>query len=376
MPTEIHGFCDEQFSPLKDAFRANFDAGLELGSSLAVTHQGKLVVDLWAGWRDVGKTQPWQNDTIVRVTSTTKIMTIISLLMLVDRGLVELDEPVARYWPEFAQGGKDKVTVRDAITHQGGVPGFDPPVPFEAAHDWAGITARLAAEPHWFEGRKVLCYHNNTYGFLLGEIIRRVDGRMASQFFREEIAEKIGADFQIVLRSKADFHRLAELKQPDTPPKFPDSKLVVRVLTSIGPGDTMSWERLSAESPGGGGCGNGRSIAQVCAIMAMDGELNGKRFLSGKIVEEAATEQVFAEEPAFGWLRMGLGFGLHSILFPAPTPTAFHWGGYGGSWAMMDPKSRLSLGYAPNNWIVDLESLDPRLQRFSDALAKVAPGLN
>ncbi len=375
MPTEIHGFCNEHFLPLKDAFRANFDAGLELGSSLGVTHQGNLVVDLWAGWRDVGKTQPWQNDTIVRVTSTTKIMTILSLLMLIDRGLVELDEPVARYWPEFAQGGKDKVTVRDALTHQGGVPGFDPPVPFEALHDWTGITARLAAEPHWFEGRKVLCYHNNTYGFLLGEIIRRVDGRRPAQLFREEIAVKIGADFQVVLTSKADVGRLAELKQPTTRSEKSESELVVRVVSSVGPGNTTSWESLSTEKPGGSGCGNGRSIAQVCAIMALGGELDGTRFLSGRIVDEAATEQVFAEDPMFGWLRMGLGFGLHSTLFPAPTPTAFHWGGYGGSWAMMDPKSQLSLGYAPNNWIVDLESLDPRLQRFSDALAKVVPGL-
>jgi CubicO group peptidase (beta-lactamase class C family) len=335
-----------------------------------------LVVDLWAGWRDVGKTQPWQSDTIVRVFSTTKIMAIMSLLMVIDRGLIELDEPVARYWPEFAAGGKDKVTVRDAMTHQSGVPGLDPPVAYEVFRDWLRGTARIAAEPHWFDGRKVFCYHHVTYGHLLGELIRRVDGRRPAQFFREEIAEKIGADFQIGLSSKSDLSRVAELKWAANPAPFPPGSLADRSANSVlPPADPLSWEARSAEGFSGNGYANGRSIAQVCSIMALGGTVGGRRYLSREMIEEASKEQVYAEDAGFGWIRMGLGLGLHSNYFPAPTTTCFHWGGYGGSWACMDPKIGVSLGYACNNLLVGFDSLEPRLKRFSDTVAQLAPRL-
>jgi CubicO group peptidase (beta-lactamase class C family) len=372
---EIHGFCEERFQPLKDSFRANFDAGLELGASLALTHRGKMVVDIWGGYTDRNETRPWQKDTIVNVFSATKIMATISALMLVDRGLIDLDAPIARYWPEFSQRGKAAITVRDAFTHQAGVPGFDLPVSFEALHDWDGITAHIAAGPHWFDGRKVLIYHPVTFGFLLGELIRRVDGRKPAQFFREEIASKVGADFQIGLSSKSDVSRVAELRFPADPLPLPKGSLTEKVFTSVGPGDWTSWERLSADIPAASGIGNGRSIAQVCAIVALGGEYKGTRYLSKKMTELAAEEQVYDQDPAFGWLRMGLGFGLHSEQFPAPTPTSFHWGGYGGSWGLMDPKIGVSLGYAPNNMIVDIDTLDPRLKRFSTALETLAPEL-
>ncbi|MBV9540980.1 MAG: beta-lactamase family protein, partial [Alphaproteobacteria bacterium] len=149
MTTAIHGFCEPRFERIRDAFKANFDEGLELGASLGVTHQGRTVVDLWAGWADPAKTRPWSEHTIVHVASTTKVATTIVALTLVDRGAIELDAPVARYWPEFAQGGKAHVTIRDAFTHQAGVPGIAEPVTFEQLCDWDYITGRVAAEPHW-----------------------------------------------------------------------------------------------------------------------------------------------------------------------------------------------------------------------------------
>jgi len=154
MTTEIHGFCDPRFQPLKDVFRANFEDGLELGASLAVTHMGRPVVDLWAGWVDRKRTRPWEKDTIVCVFSTTKIMAIIETLMVLDRGLIELDAPVAHYWPEFAQGGKGAVTVRDAFTHQAGVPGFQHPAPFDVLLDWEAVrpARRRAALVRWRAG--------------------------------------------------------------------------------------------------------------------------------------------------------------------------------------------------------------------------------
>jgi CubicO group peptidase (beta-lactamase class C family) len=372
---EVSGFCDERFLPFKDAFRANFEAGLELGSSLAVTHRGKMVVDIWGGHADRQKTQSWQENTIVNVFSTAKIPLILTTLMLIDRGLLALDEPVARYWPEFAAGGKGAVTVRDVLTHQAGVPGFDPPVTFEALHDWSTITAHIAAEKHWFDGRRVLCYHPTTYGFLLGELMRRVDGRRPGQFLREEVTKKIGADFQFGLTSKSDIPRVAGLQFQANPLPLPPESLTARVFNSIGPGSWATWERRSADIPSSNGYGNGRSIAQICSILALGGELDGTRYVSKRMLDHAVEEQVYAKDPAFGWMRLGLGLGLHSDLYPAATPTSFHWGGYGGSWGCMDPKIALSLGYTCNNLIVDLESLDPRLKTFSDALTQLAPGL-
>ena len=336
MTIEICGYCDERFQPLREAFVANFDAGLELGASLALTHQGKPVVDLWAGWADPEQTRPWEEDTIVSVTSTTKIMTIICLLMVVDRGLIELDAPVARYWPEFAQGGKQAVTVRDALTHQAGVPAYDPVLTFEDLRDWDKVTANIAAQVHRFGGKKQVCYHLATFGFILGELIRRVDGRRPARFFREEIAEKIGADFSIGLGAKGDLKRVAEVRYADERLPPPEDPLMVYLLASFLFAPDQSWESRSLEQPSGNGFGNGRSIARVCAILAMDGQLDGERYLSKSMVDEAAREQVFAEDPYMGWVSYGLGFGLHSAMFRAATPTSFHWGGYGGSWGLMD----------------------------------------
>ncbi len=376
MMTEISGFCEARFRPLETAFRANFADGLELGASLGVTHRGRTVVDLWGGWADIEQTQPWRDDTVVIVTSTTKILLITAVLMLVDRGLIELDAPVARYWPQFAQGGKAGVTLRDALTHQGGVPGWDPPVAFEALEDWEAITERVAAEPHWFDGQRRVVYHAFTYGFLLGEVIRRVDGRRPARFVAEEITGKAGADFQIGLQSKSDLSRLAQVRPPEqAPPEPPPGSVLARLRQSVMPGDPTRWERLSADIPASNGYANGRSIARVCAILAMGGELDGQRFLSRQLIEEAAREQVFGDCPYLGPLRLGLGFGLHSSFWPAPSPTCFHWGGYGGSWGLMDMSTGVSLGYAPNNFLVDLEDVSPRLKRFSDTLAALLPDL-
>lgn len=376
MTIDIQGFCDERFLPFKDAFAQNFEAGLELGASLAVTYRGKMVVDLRGGYANRKKTRPWQENTIVQVFSSTKVPTILSVLMLVDRGKLDLDKTVAHYWPEFGAGGKSEVTVRDVLTHQAGVPGFDPPVPFEALHDWAAITARIAAHKHWFEGRKVLCYHPVTFGFILGELLRRVDGRMPSQFFREEIASKIGADYQMVIRDEADVSRIAS-PQWDLSPKYREGaqSMSARVNESVGLGQWMGWERLSAEIPASNGYANGRSIAQTCAIIAMNGEVNGMQYLSPRIVEEAVSEQVYGEDPLLGTLRLGLGFGLDSPGLRAPTPTTAHWGGYGGSLTSADPKTGLSVGYACNNLIVNMTALDPRLERFGAATRALAADL-
>jgi CubicO group peptidase (beta-lactamase class C family) len=387
MTVKINGFCHRRFWPLRQAFKANFKDGLELGASLALSYRGKMVVDLWGGHADPERTKPWQKDTIVVVNSTTKIMAAIAALMLVDRGLLDLDERIAHYWPQFAQGGKENVTVRDALSHQAGVPGFIPPVPATDLLNWLGVTARIAAEPHWFGGERVLCYHASTYGFVLGELVRRVDGRKPAQFVREEIAQKLGTDFQIGLSHKSDLARMATMRDNTggTGARYPEGSLAHQVWISAGANDldwdgfVTDWDRLSADFPSVNGFGNGRSLAQICAMVAND-KLGGVRYLSRDIVRQAGTQQAYAEDPMMGWLRFGLGFAIDSKAFPAPSPTSMHWGGYGGSWAIADPRARVGFGYAPNNFIVeapmdDHYQADRRMNRISAALEKLLPTL-
>jgi CubicO group peptidase (beta-lactamase class C family) len=377
MSTEVHGFCEPQFMPFRDAFAANFDAGLELGASLGVTWRGRLVADLWAGCADVEQTRPWEKDTIVLVASTTKIMVMIAALMVIERGLLDLDAPVARYWPEFAQGGKAAVTVRDALTHQGGVPGFDVPISDDELCDWARATARLAAEPHWFGGERQICYHFHTYGFLIGELIRRVDGRGPRQFLAEEISIKAGADFLIGLTSDA-VDRVAALKLPAE--AWQGEGILKRMIDSVDMTTMGSWQRLSSEQPGSNGYANGRSIALVGAIIANGGLAGGERLLSPATIALAGREHAYGHDPYLGMMRLGLGFGIDHADFPATTPTSLHWGGYGGSGASMDPACGVSFGYTPNNWTVPEVpegqlALDQRLVRFFDAFREVVAGI-
>jgi CubicO group peptidase (beta-lactamase class C family) len=263
------------------------------------------------------------------------------------------------------------------MSHRAGVPGLDSPVAFEAVHDWAYITERIAAEPHWFAGESVLCYHYSTYGLILGEIVRRVDGRGPARFFREEVGEPAGIDLQIGLGSQAERARLAHrsfLGAPQLPDI--DDKLVARVVGSIGPGDLDSWERQRAELPSGNGYANARAIARLAAIYGNGGELDGARYLSKSLVDEASREQVFAREPFFGPLRMGLGFGLDSEGMPAATPTTFHWGGQGGSLISADQATGIGFGYAMNAFYLGLDLLEhPRFLRLWSALGEVTSGL-
>ncbi|HXQ10814.1 MAG TPA: serine hydrolase domain-containing protein [Caulobacteraceae bacterium] len=373
MSSEIQGICDERFQPLKDAFVANFEDGLELGASLCLMERGRPVVDLWAGWANFRRTRPWEADTIVGIASNTKIATALCLLMLIDRGKVDLDATVATYWPEFAQGGKGHVTVRQALSHRAGVPGYEPPVAWDAPHDWERITAHIAAEPHWFGGEPRLCYHAHTYGFVLGEIVRRAAGRRPAQFFAEEVAGPGGVDLQIGLRVQTEVARssLPYALRPVEPMHF-DDPLAQRVWDCLEPAPIeayMTWEHQHYAGPSGSGYASARGVARLVAIFAAGGTLDGVHFLSKALVDEATHEQVFAPDPFFGMLRMGLGFGLDSEGFPAPSPTAFHWGGSGGSLQCGDQRTGLSFGYVTNNFIITAEPFaERRFDRLWTAL--------
>ena len=210
---EVQGHCDARFAAVRDAFANNFREGREVGASFAATVDGEFVVDIWAGHADAARTRPWERDTIVNVYSTTKVMPAIAALILVDRGSIDLDAPVAKYWPEFAQAGKEKLPVRYLFSHMSGLAGFETPITLETLYDWDECTSLLAAQAPWWEPGTQCGYQAMTHGYLLGELVRRVTGRSLGTFFREEVAQPLGADFHIGLDASLDA-RVGELIPP------------------------------------------------------------------------------------------------------------------------------------------------------------------
>ncbi len=199
---EIQGACEPRFKPVKDAFTRNFAEGMEVGASFAVTINGEYVIDIWGGYKDKEKTQLWEKDTICNVYSTTKVPTVLCTMMCVDRGLLDLDETVATYWPEFAQNGKENIKVRHILSHTSGLAGIEETIPSKAYNDWDKITSLLAAQKPWWEPGTKSGYHSTTHGYLLGELVRRVTGKTLGTFFRKEIAEPLNIDFHIGLAEK------------------------------------------------------------------------------------------------------------------------------------------------------------------------------
>lgn len=364
---DVHGFVKPGFEPVRDAFAANFEKGLEAGASCAVTRDGEFVVDLWAGEADpTGR--PWEEDTIVNVYSTTKTMAAISVLVLADRGLIDLSAPVATYWPEFAQNGKEGVTVSHVMSHSAGLSGFDPGIPdAEFLYDWDACCERLAAQAPWWEPGTASGYHAVTQGYLQGEIVRRVTGKTIGTFFREEIAGPLGADFHIGLPASEDA-RVGELVVPKfglgegagapAPDSIAAKTFGGAALTAKEP-RTREWR--GAEIPAAGGTGNARSVARVHSALACGGTVDGVTLMSEAGVERAREEQVRGKDLVMGVpLAFGNGFGLNDASFPiSPNPRAFFWGGWGGSLAIIDLDARASIAYVMNRMEANLMG-DPR----------------
>lgn len=224
-PTPLGGRCNARFEPMRELFAAKLDSGEDLGASLAVNIDGEMVVDLWGGWADEGRTRPWLRDTITCVFSTTKTMGALAALVLVERGELDLDAPVTRYWPEFGAAGKSGVLVRHILSHTSGLSGWVQPVTLEDLYDWDRCTALLAAQEPWWMLGTASGYHAYTMGFLVGEVVRRISVRKFGRFFAEEIAEPLGADFHIGL-ARSEFGRVAKVvpcPPMDSAPMDPDS---------------------------------------------------------------------------------------------------------------------------------------------------------
>ncbi len=376
---EIHGMCDERFTGVRDAFAANFESGEEVGASFAATVEGRFVVDLWAGYADYRRTRFWERDTIINVNSVTKAMASICAHILVDRELLDLDAPVARYWPEFAQAGKDEIPVRYVLSHQAGLSVIEEPLPTEAMYDWERMIAAIASQrPLWEPGTK-FGYHRFNFGFIVGELVRRVSGKSIGGFFQDEVALPLGADIHIGLPEEHDA-RVADYVYPSSGSSMtmsmaadePESELEAKVRKDYPPMSglimrTRAWR--AAEIPSANGHGNARSLARVMSALACGGEIDGVRLLSEDAISNAIEEQVCGRDMVLGGepMRWGLGFMLAGGDSPAtPNPRTFGHGGAGGFAVVGDLDARVSWAYTPNKLVY--EESDSRMLRNATAL--------
>ena len=365
---EVHGRCEPAFESLRRGLADVIESGAEVGAALAVRVDKQPVVDLWAGHQDSARTRPWDEHTIVNLKSVGKAVSAVCALRLVEGGALDLDSPVSRYWPEFAQAGKTQLPVRYLLTHQAALPAVFQPLPRGAVLDWEAMTRALAAQEPWWEPGAGHGYHVNTYGFLIGEVVRRITGQSLGTYLRDEIAGPAGIDFFIGFGPELDA-RCADVIPPRPAPEAGRSRGLLdgelATLTGLarmragayrnpaglsGQGiiNTRAWR--AAEVPSTNGHGNARAVSRLYAALSDDGELDGVHILSPATVEMAIAEQVYGEDIVLQRpTRFGLGFQLTMVERPlGPGPRAFGHFGAGGSLGFADPDAHVAFAYAMN----------------------------
>jgi CubicO group peptidase (beta-lactamase class C family) len=355
----LRGHYDSRFEDVVAALAEEVVSGGELGAAIAVDIDGELVVDIWGGHADKAKTREWSKDTIVNVFSSTKNVTALAALMLIDRGLLDPFAPVAKYWPEFAANGKHDVEVRHVLSHTSGVSGWEMPFALEDMYDWEKSTSQLAAQAPWWQPGTASGYHAITIGHLVGEMVRRVTGKTLKQFVREEITGPLGADLQIGARSEDDA-RIAELIPPpplDVPlDAMPEDHPMRKTFAAVLPNteaalaaETTAWRR--AEIGSANGHANGRSLVRTLSPISLGGNVNGVTLLGPKTIDLIFQEQANGVDLVLAMpARWGIGFALpHPEAVPdMPDEKACYWGGWGGSMAVMIPDRRTTFAYVMN----------------------------
>jgi CubicO group peptidase (beta-lactamase class C family) len=315
---------------------------------------------MWGGYRDEAQTLPWEQDTIVNVYSSTKTMAALTALLLADRGELDLHAPVKRYWPEFAQNGKDKVEVRHFMSHSAGLSGMDEPMGVTDLYDWDRMVEALARQAPWWEPGTASGYHALTQGHLIGEVVRRITGQSLGTFFKREIAGPLGADFHIGTPESV-FDRIGELIPPLTGPADNGAEPgSIAARTFANPAidalesRTAQWRK--AEIPAANGHGNARSIVRVQSIVANGGNAFGCSLMTEEGCRKIFEEQTFGTDLVLGTpLRFGMGYGLTSDAMPmGPNPHIAYWGGWGGSTVVVDMDAKLCVSYVMNRMEGDL----------------------
>ena len=350
---DIHGNCAPEFEGVKEVFAENFAERDDVGASVAVSLAGETVVDIWGGFRNRAKSLPWEENTIVNVYSTTKTMAALTMLLLADRGELDLYAPVRTYWPEFAANGKEKVEVRHFLSHSAGLSGLDEPLRDEDVYDWDKVVTLLARQAPWWEPGTASGYHALTQGFLIGEVVRRITGQTLGTFFRRELAVPLGADFHIGTPAE-HHHRIAELVPPPTGPASEAAPDSIGARTFASPAikasaaKTTAWRE--AELPAANGHGNARSVVAVQTLVANLGVAADKRLMSETGCRAIFDEQTFGKDLVLGMpVKFGMGYGITTDLLPmGPNEHIAYWGGWGGSTAVVDQDARLCVSYVMN----------------------------
>lgn len=375
--TTIHGEVAPGYEPVREAFAANFAQHGDLGAAVCVYQHGRPVVDLWGGVADPETSRPWTRDTLQLVYSATKGATATAAHMLAERGLLDLDAPVAEYWPEFAVNGKADIPVRWLLSHQAGLVALDRAVPLEEALAWHPMTAALAAQrPQWTPGT-AHGYHGRTWGWLVGEVIRRVSGRSPGRFFADEIAAPLGLDFFIGLPeakrarvSRMVYQRpavdLTTVPTHSVPEDLREQVAAWRDLNSLSnrafavtdPAeiDFDSPEVQAAELPSSNGIGTAHALARMYA--ALIGEVDSVRLLTLETMAAATAEQASGKDQVMLIpSRFGSGYMLPTESAPMIGSSSFGHTGRGGSLAFADPECGVSFGYVMNRVIGGVDDM-------------------
>jgi CubicO group peptidase (beta-lactamase class C family) len=377
----IHGKFDSKFARVRDALAANLTSGADIGASVAVYIDGEPVVDIWGGWLDREQTRPWQRDTIVNTFSTTKTMTALCALILADRGVLDLDAPVATYWPEFAAAGKERVLVRHVLGHTSGLPCWTERVTLADILDRDKAVDLLAKQAPWWEPGTRIGYQPITYGPLLGEVIRRVTGKTLGRFFAEEVAGPLGGEYHIGTLPEHDACSAPLIQSSPVIAPLGDGSIYDRVFFNplVLPQDafTLAWRR--GELGGSNGYGNARGVAAVQSVLSSGGTVRGVRLMSAKGCERVLEVQGEGTDLVAGFpLRWGMGYALNSPVFDEiyggrlTGRRVAYWGGSGGSACMNDLDARMTVAYVMNKHVehggIDQRSIDVIVAAY-DSLA-------
>ncbi|MDN3293068.1 serine hydrolase domain-containing protein [Streptomyces ficellus] len=380
---DVQGTVQAGFEPVRDAFVRNFEQRGERGAAVAVYRDGRKVVDLWAGVRDVGGSAPWAVDTAQVIRSATKGVAAAVPLLLHQRGQLDLDAPVGTYWPEFKAAGKERALVRHLLSHQAGVPVLDRPLTFAEAADLSVASAAIAAqEPAWEPGTDH-GYHAQTYSWLLSALVQRVTGRTIGRWVAEEIARPLGLDLWIGLPAD-EAHRVGRIGPVEQPadggaalrlrPKrsvaeaYADpASLTRRAFEAITPApDENDPAYRAAELPGSAGVSTARALARFYA--ATLGPVDGHRLFAPATLAMARTEESTGPDRVLVvGTRFGLGYMLHGPASPLLSPGSFGHPGRGGSLGFADPASGIALGYVTNGMRKGVTA-DPRAQALIRAV--------
>jgi CubicO group peptidase (beta-lactamase class C family) len=360
---DVQGHCDARFERVRSAFADAFRAGHEVGACFAVAVDGENVVDLWGGFADGARTRPWERDTLVCLYSTTKGPTALCAHLLADRGALDLDAPVVRYWPEFAQAGKQAILVRHLLCHQAGLAGVPESIGPDDLYDWDAVVDALAAEAPAWEPGTAHGYHALTFGHLVGEVVRRVSGRSLGTFLREEVAEPLGADLHVGLGAEHDA-RVAELIPPEEDEMRAvlqdagSGSLPARALghAAADPKRTVTRAWRGAEIPAANGHGNARALARIYSALACGGAVDGVRLLSREALERASALAASGPDLVIRFpMFWGLGFMRNDFkVLYGPNPDSYGHTGFGGSFGFADPGARVAVGYAMNRMAATL----------------------